>query len=202
MFESVWLTTSSPNKTYTVEFTGDKGRGGIIYSSVVGYKVIKDGDIIAQDSSVHSGDWMDISFELAYPQQAWIDENVLRFWGDDNLREKRNKFDTLLISNETDRAIDYLEVKAKDLFLIFDMPPRSRMKLLFSHHTEGTGFWVQGAFEDGKAFSYGTSFRAIESNEQLQYCMSVNETGIRINRQQENGSNGGFKAVSISKEKN
>lgn len=188
-FESVWLTTSSPHKTYTVEFTGDKGRGGFIIPSFVGYKVIKAGNIIARNSSVHSGDWMDISFELAYPQHDWIDENVLRFWGDSNLPEQRNKFDTLLISNETDRAISHLEVKAKDLFLIFDIPPHTTMKLSSSHQTEGTGFWTQGAFDDGKAFSNGASFCAAESNEPLQYRLSVNQAGIRISRLQEDGSN-------------
>jgi hypothetical protein len=189
VFESVWLTTSSPNKTYTVEFTGDKGRGGIIIPSVVGYKVIKEGSIIARNYSVHSGDWMDISFEIAYPQHVWIDENVLRLWGDSNSPEKRNKFDALLVSNDTDRTIGYLELKAKDLFLIFDVPPRSTMELSFSHQTEGTGFWVQGGFDDGKDFSNGASFRATESNEPSQYCMSVNETEIRISKLQENGSN-------------
>jgi hypothetical protein len=27
----VWLSTSSPNKTYTLDLTGDKGRGGFFF---------------------------------------------------------------------------------------------------------------------------------------------------------------------------
>ena len=106
LFSSVWLSTSSPNKTYKVELTGDKERGGFIIPSVVGYKVIKENQVIAENLSIHSGDWMDISFELAYPEHTWISENVIRFWRNSHLPEEKDKTDTLLISNDTDKTIN------------------------------------------------------------------------------------------------
>lgn len=76
----VWLSSTSPNQKYTVELTGDKGRGGFLIYSVVKYNILVDGKPLTRDRLAHYGDFMDISFELAYPEHAWIDDKTLRFW--------------------------------------------------------------------------------------------------------------------------
>src|SRR5688500_17687204 len=110
---TVWLSTSSPDRTYTVELTGNKSPA--LYHAVR-FNVIKHGQATMEDAYAHSGGWMDISFELAYPEQAWVGENVLRFSREPE-RPERAGFDTLLIANKTNKAIKYLRVSAEDLFL-------------------------------------------------------------------------------------
>ncbi len=180
-FESVWLTTSSPNKTYTVELTGDKSRGGFIIPSVVGYRVFKDNEIVAKNSSVHSGDWMDISFELAYPEHAWVSENVLRFWRNPHLPREIDKFDILLISNDTDKTIKYLEVKARDMFLVFDLQPNSTLRLSSTHQSWNYSIGIEGEFEDGRNIEYGTGFTHDDKlNKHLCHCLSVDYSSVKM----------------------
>src|SRR5262245_2284647 len=76
----VWFSSSSPENSYKIELTGDKGRGGFFIPAVVKYNLIKNGHLLAENRKAHSGDAMDISFELAYPEYTWINENVMRFW--------------------------------------------------------------------------------------------------------------------------
>jgi hypothetical protein len=40
---AVWLSSISPNQKYTIQLTGNKGRGGFIVYSVVKYNLLKDG---------------------------------------------------------------------------------------------------------------------------------------------------------------
>lgn len=81
---NVWLSTSSPTNTYTVKLTGDKGRGGFNFYSAVNFNVLRNGQTIVKNAHAHSGDFMDTSFELAHPEHAWVDENVIRFWNPDS----------------------------------------------------------------------------------------------------------------------
>jgi hypothetical protein len=189
MFESVWFTTSSPNKTYTVKLTGNKGRGGLIIPSVVGYRVFKDNQIVAKNSWVHSGDWMDISFELAYSEHAWVSENVLRFWRNPHMPEEKNKFDILLISNDTDKTIKYLEVKARDMFLVFELQPNSTLRLLSTHQSWSYGTWIGGEFEDGRNIEYRTGFTHDDDklNKPLRHCLSVNYCYVKMESPQMDG---------------
>ena len=205
MFESVWLTTSSPNKTYTVELTGDKGRGGLIISSVVGYRVFKDSKLVAKNWWIHSGDWMDVSFELAYPEHAWISENVLRFWRNPHIPEEKDKFDILLISNDTDKTIKHLEVKARDMFLVFDLQPNSTLRLVSTHQSWSYGIWIGGEFEDGQNIEYGSGFTYRDKlNKPLRHCLSVNYDYVKIESPQmdENGYNEDFDKLKITKSAN
>jgi hypothetical protein len=206
MFESVWLTTSSPNKTYTVELTGDKSRGGLIIPSVVGYRVFKEGLIIAKNSSVHSGDWMDISFELAYPENAWVSENVIRFWRNPHIPEEKDKVDTLLISNDTGKTIKYLEVKSRDMFLVFDIQPHSALKLSFTNQSWNSYVWVEGEFEDGQNIGdYEVVFSHPDKlNEPFRYCAVINYNQVKIESPQFDGhdKNGNSANLNIPKSAN
>src|SRR4030095_8174341 len=149
----VWLSSTSPNQKYTVELTGDKGRGGFLIYSVVKYDVLVNGEPLIRDRLLHYGDSMDISFELAYPEHAWIDGSTLRFWSNRHRRE--DNLDKLLISNNTDKVIRFLRIKAWDMFFVFDVHPRSQLKLSFTHRSEGKGISVEGLFDDGALIDYG-----------------------------------------------
>jgi hypothetical protein len=179
----VWLSSTSPNQKYTVELTGDKGRGGFLIYSVVKYNILVNGEPLTRDRILHRGDAMDISFELAYPEHAWIDENTLRFWSNRHRRE--DNLDTLLISNNTDKVIGFLQLKAWDMFFVFDVQPRSQLKLSFTHRSEGKGIWVEGEFEDGSLIDYGVGFLENGSYEALGYCMTIDYDRVTINSPRE-----------------
>ncbi len=185
---TVWLSTSSPNKTYTVELTGNKGRGGFIIYAVVRHNVIKHGQTIIKDALTHYGDSMDISFELAYPEYAWVDENVIRFWRNPD-RPEQDKTDTLLVSNDTDKTIRYLKINTKDMFFIFDIQPRTTLKLSFSRQPEGNHIGCEGEFDDGQQIgSNWVSFQNENKlHEPLRYCMSVNYDRVKIESPLEEG---------------
>ncbi|HKV36467.1 MAG TPA: hypothetical protein VJP89_19155 [Pyrinomonadaceae bacterium] len=131
----VWLSSTSPNGKYTVELTGDKGRGGFLIYSVVKYNLLVDGKPLTRDRLAHYGDVMDISFEIAYPEHAWIDDKTLRFWSHRHRRD--DNLDTLLITNNTAKRIKFLRIEAWDMFFVFDVQPNSTLQLAFTHRSEG-----------------------------------------------------------------
>lgn len=201
----VWLSTSSPNKTYTVELTGEKGRGGFIFYNTVQFNVLRSGQNIVRNAHAHSGDWMDISFELAYPEHAWVSENVMRFWRNPHLPEEKEKVDTLLISNSTDKAIKYLTIKLKDMFLVFDVQPHSTLLLSSTHQSWSSGVWVEGEFEDGKRMDYGVGFPHYNKvNEPPRYCVSINSSSVKIESPQMEGydANGNWDRLNIARSPN
>lgn len=182
-YPRVWLTSTSPNGKYTVELTGDKGRGGILIPSVVKYNILVDGKLLTRDRPVHSGDAMDISFELAYPEHAWIDERTLRFWSNRHRRE--DLLDTLLVSNNTGKTIKFLRIKTWDMFFVFDVQPNSKLKLAFTHRSEGKQISAEGEFEDGSLINYGVYSLENRSRDPLGYCMTIDYDRVTINSPRE-----------------
>jgi len=182
----VWLSSSSPNHTYTVDLTGDKGRGGFIIDSVVKYRLSKNGSVFVKDRVAHRGDWLDISFALAYPEHAWIGENVMRFWRKPD-RIEHDRYDTLLISNDASKAVRALRIKTKDMFFVFDIQSRSTLKLSFTPQYEGNYIWCEGEFEDGRRFGYSVTFLERKISESLGYCMVIHDDRVTIESPQEQG---------------
>jgi hypothetical protein len=170
-YYTVWLSTTSPNQRYTVELTGDKGRGGILIPSVVRSNILIGGERVVSDRYVHSGDAMDISFELAYPKHAWVNESTLQFWSDRHRRE--DNLDVLLITNNTQKVIRYLQIKTWDLIFVFDVQPQSQVKLLFTHRTEGKTIYFEGKFDDGARVEYSASFPEYKNQEPQKYCTTI-----------------------------
>ena len=181
----VWLSSTSPKGEYTVELTGDKGRGGLLTYSVVKYNLIADGKLLTKNRLAHYGDSMDISFELAYPEHAWIDERTLRFWSNRHRRE--DNLDTLLITNNTGKRIKFLRIQTWDMFFVFDVPPNSKSKLALTHRSEGKEILVEGEFEDGALIDYSVGFLENGSDEPLGYCMTIDYDRVTINSPRERG---------------
>jgi hypothetical protein len=178
---TVWLSTSSPSKAYTVELTGDKGRGGFLIHNVVRFNAIKNGHLLVKDGFVHSGDSFDISFELRFPEHAWLSENVLRFWSNPNY-PVRAKPDLLMVSNTTDKRIEYLQIYADayDMFLVFDVQPHSTVTLSFSHQSERPRFNCVGEFQDGSPVIYERAFTETKLDSPLRYCLSIDNNSTKI----------------------
>lgn len=198
-----WLSTSSPNETYTVELTGDKSRPSFLaIEHEVDFNVLKNGNRFIENARAHSGDWMDISFELAYPEHAWINENVLRFWRNPE-RPDKAAYDTMLIFNETGKTIRYFRINSKDMFLVFDMQPNSTIKLSPSSQSGLSWVTCEGEFEDGQHITCnGVNFsHEDKENEPLKYCVSVDYSRVKIESSQSSGYdiNGNWKIPNVPK---
>lgn len=171
----VWLSSTSPKGKHTVELTGDKGRGGFFIYSVVKYNLFADGKLLTSDRVAHYGDSMDISFELAYPNHAWTNEKTLRFW---NLQHP-TELDTLLISNNADKRIKFLLIKAShNLYFVFDVEPHSTLNLALTHRTVGHDIWAEGEFEDGSLINYSTAYHENRSHNPAGLSMTIHCTHV------------------------
>ena len=123
----------SPNGKYKVELYGDKRRPWF-FTNIVTAKMYSSDKLFASDQ-LHSGDGFDVSFESAYEENFWTDNNVLSFRGIKNHQlDKNNNAYLLLVTNRTERNIRYLKAKlSRNLFLIFDLEPHSSRTFSVNH---------------------------------------------------------------------
>ena len=63
---------------------------------------------------LHSGDWMDISFELAYPNHRWRSENILHFYREEDFRNRDRGPIVATLINDTDQVIEYLKLESEE----------------------------------------------------------------------------------------
>lgn len=155
----VFLNTSSPRGTYTVQLAGPSGGARIpaIYHEVQ-FSVRKQERAFLSNEHLHSGDLLDPSFDLLYPQRTWINDGVLFFYREEFF--SKGTPDTLTIRNNTDREINYLRVRADCMFLLFDVRPMSTIELSVPP-PRGNLRWVgvEGQYSDGQRIQeHGADF--------------------------------------------
>src|ERR1044072_6769910 len=77
----VFLMTTSPAQTYTVSIAGQKDRPRLpALVNTVRFSVTKKFETFLVNQYMHSGDWLDPSFAMLYPQHNWASENVLHLF--------------------------------------------------------------------------------------------------------------------------
>lgn len=185
----LFLSTASPNRTYRIDLKGIKSRPPVpVIYSIIGFDVFKNDGRIVKNAYAHSGDWFDISFELAYPEHIWVNEQVVRFGRD--LGVAVDKPDKLSVINRSGNVIRYMRIRADDMFIVLDMPPGSRFELT-SSRSGGSPKWIaaEGQFADGQSISNsGVNFPLRNTpDESLRYCLSVEAGGLRIESLQNEG---------------
>lgn len=147
----VFLTTSSPGKTYTVHLAGQKDRPHIpAISHKVYFSVLKNSENFLSDKQVHSGDWLDPSFEISYPRHTWVSENVLSFYRNEYF--SKGTLNTLTVVNSTNEIIKYLRVISDCMVLLFDIQPKSMTELSIPA-PRGNLKWVsvEGEYSEGRS---------------------------------------------------
>jgi hypothetical protein len=177
-----FFTTSSPADTYTVNLSGRKERPFIFGTHEVRFDVLKNKKSFVYDQYLHSGDFMDTSFEEKYNQHKWIDENILRFYNE-NYSNKINP-DAIIVINQTKEVIKYLKIFSGDKFLLFDLPPISKTKLLVP--LPGGDFreiYVQGEYSKGLIFEKGESISLVKGENLPQtYIIYINGADLTIEK--------------------
>src|SRR5678815_4508899 len=75
-----FLTTTSPDHTYTVRLKGSKGRP-LIVPNEVRAEVSKAGQLFVSDIWLHRAeDSFDLSFEAGFPEVRWLTDNIVEFY--------------------------------------------------------------------------------------------------------------------------
>lgn len=180
----VILTSTSPNKTRMIRLTGNQNSPSFpIIEHVVRFDMFRNGEVVLTTKHLYSGDWWDAGFTSIYPEHKWVNESVIRFSQNNGVVEE--KADSLLIRNDTDMTIRYLRVRAKDMFLLFDLQPNSTIELMASPQTSLSYVSVDGEFQDGASVSWnGVNFQIEESSSPVQYLISISSSETLIERAQ------------------
>ena len=145
---SVFFTTSSPSKTYSVNLKGD-GRRSLLLSHEVRADVLKSGRPFISDVYIHSSNnAFDLSFEAGFPDARWLGNNALELYRPEYFERGS---DSLIIRNSSDKAVKYLRAQGVNKFLIFDLEPGSSIVLQIPA-PRGDTQWIDvwGAFNDNQ----------------------------------------------------
>lgn len=124
--EEPFATLQSPAGTYRVELYGHPQRP-YWFTSEVGSVVRKEGEIFWPYRTLHSGDAMDISFELRWPNYRWVQDNILQLYSKEELSDPRRQ--EIMVVNDSDQVIPRLLIFCTDKFLVFDFQPASNLQL-------------------------------------------------------------------------
>jgi len=177
-----FVTTTSPKGTYTVRLTGRKDRPRIPFvEHEVRFSVSKGERLFLADKFLHSGDWLDPSFELWFPENSWLSENILQFYK----REFRSDgaHESIVVLNKTAETILYLRIVSVDTFLLFDVQPGAASTLAVSApRTDSRWVSVEGEFSGHRAIKSAEAGFVVAAAQKgpFVYYVYVNEDGISI----------------------
>ena len=178
----VLLTTTSPKGTYTVRLTGRAERPKLPFvSHQVLFSVTMGGEVALANKYLHSGDWFDPSFGLAYPEHAWVSDQILKFYKNEFVSE--GQYGRILILNKTREIIQYLRVTSVDTFLVLDVQPESTTTMDVSA-PRGDSVWikVEGEFVGGRQIKgNGVGFLFPKGKHgPFAYYVYINENSLTI----------------------
>jgi hypothetical protein len=178
----VFLTTSSPKGTYTVHLSGQRDWPKVPFRlNNVFFSVVKDGKKALTNKYLHSGDWLDPSFDHAYPLHNWIRDDVLHFYRKEVLNEAGQE--RIVIQNRTNTAVQYLLVTSVESFLLFDVQPGAVITLAVPPVPADLR-WIsaEGEFvEDRKIKRTGADFMLRSgAGGPFVYYVYIDEDGLKI----------------------
>ena len=142
-----FLTTTSPDHTYTVRLKGSKGRPLIIPNEVRA-DVSQGRTLFVSDIWLHRAeDSFDLSFEAGFPEVRWLTDNIVEFYRPEYFDQGA---DSLTVENNAGKLIKYLRVQSGNKFLIFELGSGKSISLKIPA-ARGDSQWiaVAGAFADG-----------------------------------------------------
>jgi len=179
-----FLSISSPDKRYTINFTGQKDRPLIPFGDhSVAMEITKHGEILLKRTKFLSGDWLDPSFEILFPNHQWIGNNTLLLYRDQYRRD--TPLDTVEVINSSDITIRYIGIRSVDCAILLDISPHSTRTFQLSRaRSDSQSVFVEAQLTQEKALhSQGAGFD-VQNMEPLVLKIDVSERAITINRTQ------------------
>jgi hypothetical protein len=158
-----FLTTSSPDKTYTVSLRGQKTQP-IFFTAEVRYDVSKNGAPMLSNKFLSSADGLDFPFEFLYPNHRWIDEQTIQFYREENLRERPP--DTVVVVNNTGKTLKLVRIGSTEIVLFFEMQPGFKDSIP-SSQSKG----------DRKGLSVGVSLLTVQASWSLLLTLTLRDEG-------------------------
>src|SRR5262249_47551267 len=166
--------TISPKGTYrAVINTNSRDPEPKYAASLVKLTTYKNDQEYLKDIVLEENEAYDVEWYNGYPDNVWVSESILRLgWQRDFLDTDP---DFVYVKNETDKSIKYLELKARDIFLLFDIPAKSCVKLKSGHQSWQSWVAVDGQFEGGKEVpSNGVNFfHQNNIRKPISYCVTI-----------------------------
>lgn len=181
-----FFTTVSPEKNYTVQLYGQKERPAF-FTVEVGMVVLKNGYVFWPYQTLHSGDFMDLSFELGWPEHRWIGNNILQFYSESNFSQTKCA-ERIYLRNNSANKIRRLQITSNnEKFLGFDLPLGFETQLTASP-TKGdsSGLFVEGKYSEGEQFENSRASRRLSPNKCVDYNVFFTDNGIVIDNQPPN----------------
>lgn len=174
---------ASPNGDLVLRLTGDPTRPLTPFrDQSVYFDLSRNAKPVLADKFMHFGDWFDPSFNDLYKQHRWLSNTTIQF-----LREAapEPECDRLVVRNDTDQAISYLLIESRDLFLVFNLNPRSEVKIRPTPQSPLTSglSWieVEGEFTDNRRIDWkGINFTIREQKGPFDYHISINTGGAQV----------------------
>ena len=175
---AIFTTTTSPQNTYSVNLKGAKGRPFLL-PYAVSADVYKLGEPYVTTVLLHEAwDFMDESFELAYPEMRWVGNNVVEFYGPHDLGN-----DVLIVQNRSSKPVKCLSVYRGNKFLVMDLRPGASLSLQVPK-TNSDSQWMtlDGVLEDGTRIRrhYETYGRRNTKEADCTYVASIFDSGATI----------------------
>jgi hypothetical protein len=181
-----FLSISSPDRTYTINFSGQKDRPKVpFWDHSVEMEIREHGEILLEKTQFLSGDGLDPSFDTLFPNHQWIGNNTLLLYRDQYRRD--TPLDKVEVINSSDITIRYIGIRSVDCAILLDISPRSTSTFQISgSRYDSKSVFVEGQLTKEKALrSQGASFD-VQNKEPLVLKIDVSETGIAISRKQVN----------------
>ena len=162
--------------------TGQRDRPRVPFvEHEVRFSVTKDAKAFLANKFLHSGDWLDPSFESWYPEHSWLSDQILQFY------KKKFRSDgaqeSILVVNKTNQTIQYLRVTSIDTFLLLDTAPGFATTLAVSApRSDSRWISVEGEFAGGSPINREEAGFAIVKGQKVPfaYHVYVNENGVAI----------------------
>ena len=174
---------ASPNGDLTLRLTGDPTMPMTPFRDHwVYFDLSRNAKPVLADRFLHFGDWLDPSFNFLYTQHRWPSNNMIQF-----LREAapESECDRLVVRNNTDQAISYLRIESRDLFLVFNLDPRSEVNIRPTPQSlmtrELSWIEVEGEFADYRRIDWkGVNFSMGGQKGPFDYHISINAGGAQV----------------------
>ena len=142
---------TSPNGRYSVHLTGRFSRPTFPLMHTVYASVFVGGTEVVGGHQIHTGDWMDPWFDLWYPRQMWVNNDILRLTRPQD--EELDEYDWITVRNSASRTVRLLRISCRDMFLLLDISP-GQVKMLQAtqqaRYSEHSWLKVDGQFSDGR----------------------------------------------------
>jgi hypothetical protein len=173
----------SPQATYTVRLSGRPHAplNPLVYHSVWA-EVLKGNTIFIPPQKIHDGDSFDDSFKDEYTGTEWPQESVLRFKS--AIAGRNTGTNEITVVNQSVLAVRSLQVKAEDLFLLFDILPGTELRVESTCWLRADLSWVEvrGQWSDGSPIPWkGVNFVLSSNwNDRLRYRITLDAGGAQI----------------------